>query len=59
VGGTPGNLEKVSRVRSDILERAGDVQPIELPVVCELEDELINHTIDANRATDKFEISVC
>jgi len=27
--------------------------------VCEFEDELINHAIDANRATDKFEVSVC
>jgi hypothetical protein len=59
VGGTPGSLDKVSRIRSNILERAGGVQPIELPIVCEFKDELINHTIDANRATDKFEISVC
>ena len=27
--------------------------------MCEFEDELINHTIDANRATDKLEISIC
>ena len=27
--------------------------------MCEFEDELIDYTIDANRATDKFEISVC
>lgn len=27
--------------------------------MCEFEDELIDYTIDANRATDKLEISVC
>lgn len=38
---------------------AGNVQPIELPIVCEFEDKFVNHTIDANRATDELEISVC
>lgn len=27
--------------------------------MCKFEDELVNHTIDANRATDKLEISIC
>lgn len=26
--------------------------------MCEFEDELVNHTIDANRATDKLQISI-
>jgi hypothetical protein len=26
--------------------------------MCEFEDELVNHTIDANRATDKLKISI-
>ena len=26
--------------------------------MCEFEDEFVNHTIDANRATDKLEISI-
>ena len=50
---------KVSRVRSHALGKAGDLQPIELPVVCEFEDELINHTIDTNRAADQLEVGVC
>ena len=35
-----------------------NVQPIELSIVCEFEDKLVDHTIDANRATDKLEISI-
>lgn len=40
-------------------KRDGDAQPIELSIMCKFEDELVNHTIDANRATDKLEISIC
>ena len=39
-------------------KRDGDAQPIELSIMCKFEDELVNHTIDANRATDKLQISI-
>jgi hypothetical protein len=39
-------------------EGAGSLQPIKLPIVCELEDELVNHAIDANCPTDKFKVSI-
>jgi hypothetical protein len=38
---------------------ARNAQPIELPIVCEFKDELVDHTVDANRATDKLKISIC
>ena len=43
----------------EISREGGDPQPIELSIVCEFEDKLVDHTIDANRATDKLEISIC
>ena len=40
------------------LRGGGNAQPIKLSIVCEFEDKLVDHTIDANRATDKLEISI-
>jgi hypothetical protein len=57
VGGTPGSLNEVSCVRTG-LRRFQNVQPIQFPVMRELEDELINHAVDPDRSTDKFEVSV-
>ena len=43
----------------EISREGGNPQPIELSIVCEFEDKLVNHTINADRAADKLEISIC
>jgi hypothetical protein len=57
VGGTPGSLDRISRARK-IVGRLQNVQPVEFPVMRELEDKLVNHAIDSDCPTDKFEVSV-
>jgi hypothetical protein len=34
-------------------------QPIKLTIVRELEDELVNHAVDADGSTHKLKVSVC
>jgi len=57
VGGTPGNLDKVSEMQI-YQEGGGILQPVKFSIVCELEDEFVNHAIDANCPADEFEVSI-
>jgi hypothetical protein len=57
VGGTPGSLGE-SQLCPHEIKSIQNVQPIQFPVMRELEDKLIDHTIDSDCPTDKFEVSV-
>jgi hypothetical protein len=58
VGGTPGRLNSVSEgLRTRLRWR--NLQPVELTVVREFEDELIDHAVDAYRSTHELQIGIC
>lgn len=57
VGGTPGKLNRVSHGVAK-RKRWGNEQPIKLPVMCELEDEFVDHTVDTYRPTHELQIGV-
>ena len=50
---------KSAECLKEISQAGGNPQPVELSIVCEFEDKLVNHTINANCAADKLEISIC
>jgi hypothetical protein len=56
VGGTPGNLEGSAVCRRN--NGAQHVQPVDFPVMGEFEDELVDHAVNSNCSTDKFEVGV-
>lgn len=58
VGGTPGNLGKRS-ARSSNCCGVRSLQPVNLLLMGELEDELVYHAVNTDRPADELELGVC
>lgn len=60
MGGTPGSLQDVSFVLEyGSGSREWNTQPVEFPVMCELEDEFVDHAINADCSTYELELGIC